>query len=179
MMGYGRMLHTLRGLGPVLGVLDGEGGVALVVSTSGKCDLIAGSASGNRQARCYSLALDQWPWHDLADGKPIVRQASPTITGSTSHYLPTTNGQHVTPSRSGHTSRHTVTGSTSTNVDDTPRHVATRHALSLTQTTYTNRTPITHDITQPPTVTNQLHTPDRASIFHGSSVLVCGVYFGA
>ena len=26
MMGYGRMLHTLGGLGPVLGVLVGEGG---------------------------------------------------------------------------------------------------------------------------------------------------------
>jgi hypothetical protein len=55
MMGYGRMLHTLGGLGPVLGVLDGEGGGGVGGSGSGVAKLV-----GDSRGEVVAVAWDRW-----------------------------------------------------------------------------------------------------------------------
>ena len=54
-MGYGRMLHTLGGLGPVLGVLDGEGGGGVGGSGSGVSKLV-----GESRGEVVAVAWDCW-----------------------------------------------------------------------------------------------------------------------
>ena len=55
MMGYGRMLHTLGGLGPMLGVLHGEGGDGVGGFGSGVAKLM-----GESHEEVVAVVWDCW-----------------------------------------------------------------------------------------------------------------------
>ena len=69
MMGYGRMLHTLGGLGPVLGVLDGEGGGGVGGSGSGVAKLVG-------ESRGEVVAVDWDCWLACVSGSGIASSGS-------------------------------------------------------------------------------------------------------